>query len=937
MTSPTLANIPKEIQDRILTIIDQLVNELRTNGVEHRSSEEDLLESDLGISSLERVELLMRIEKAFNVDFDDNAMTEANTPRDLAAMVVSAGQTNVKPKTQIQETTIKTTTSPVSATTLIDALKLHADHTPDRVHIKLREDNGKTSLITYGALWNESVDIAAGLKKKGLITGETVAIMLRTERAFFSSFFGTLLAGGVPVPMYPPVRADRIEEHAQRQIGILQNSQARVMITFTEIKRLTELLVSQVPSLLGVVTPAQLSEENQNFSENSLSNNSDGGTPALIQYTSGSTGNPKGVLLTNQNLLANIRALQKGLDIQSDDIAVSWLPLYHDMGLIGAWLGTLYLGTPLILMSPLAFLAKPVRWLNALHENRATISAAPNFAYNLCTQRISDDDLAGLDLSTVRYLLNGAESVHPKSLQRFIDRFTPYGLRSEALSPVYGLAECSLGLAVTPPGSGAQIDTIDRVEFQRTGCANPTDLKNSKTLQIVSCGLALPDHKIRVVNKDRVPVPDRIQGRVQFCGPSATTGYYRNSEASKKLIGQDGWLETGDLGYLVNGEIFLTGRHKDLIISGGRNIHPHEAEETASSVTGVRKGCVAAFGVHQVDKGTEQFVIVAETKLKVSAEQQKVQSEITERVVSTLGVPPDLVVLAPPGAVRKTSSGKIRRGATRDAFLSGHISRGRSSTASQWGRLAVRHCISLSLKVIGALAKGGYSLYVLLLFLSTTPFLWALLSIGPKGSWGTRLIGKWTWQMFRFSGCRINVKGLKNIDTLKPSIFVANHASYLDPALMMSVLPVTPRFAAKARLAQYPILGTVLRRGNHITLDKSSVSKKIDGAAAVLEPLKNDESLFIFPEGTFVAKTGLLPFRLGAFRAATETGRPIVPIAISGTRRIFPAGTFLMRPGQINITIGSPLSPSGKDWQAILKLRDRAYTAIEREVDDPNY
>ena len=909
------------VEQQVLDVVTELVTELR-GGVPAAVARGDSLEADLGISSLERVELLIRLERAFAVRLGDAAMSGAETPADLAAAIAEADAAPEERRPERRAAGGAGIASAANARTVVEALAWHAERTPERIHIHLREDDGNETPLTYGWLWREAQAVAGGLAERGLGRGDTVAIMLRTEERFFPTFAGTLMAGCVPVPLYPPFRPDRIEEYVGRQVAILRNAGARVLVTFREVARVAGLLVRQVPSLEAVVAAEDAIGEPRRPVPATA------GDPALIQYTSGSTGQPKGVLLSHDNLLANIRALERRFAITAQDVGVSWLPLYHDMGLIGAWLGPLYFGAPLALMSPLAFLARPVRWLQALDAHRGTLSPAPNFAFDLCTTRIADEELDGLDLSAARVLLNGSEPVSPETLRRFLDRFAPCGLDPGAVYPVYGLAECSLGLSTPALGSAIRIDRVRRSTFQASGRAEPAADDDPGALRFVSCGRALPDHELAVFGPDGNPAPDRVQGRVRFRGPSTTRGYYRNAEATRGLVGADGWLDSGDLGYLAGGDLFLTGRAKDLIIKAGRNFYPHEAEALAGGVPGIRTGCVAAFGAADAERGTEQFVIVAETRTANDAARGALVQAVTREVGLALGVAPDRVVLAPPGSVAKTSSGKIRRGATRDAWLAGRIGRTRAGVAAQWLRLGAAAAAATAAAWTSRAARALFTGYVLTAVLATAPIGWGLLLLVPRGRGADRIVGGWNRLVMRLSGCPLEIVGRESVPTGGPVVFVANHASFIDSPVMMSALPVAVRFAVKARLGAYPLIGLAIRKGNHIRLGKRDQSERVENAATIRAPLDAGTPLFVFPEGTFEAAPRLLPFRLGAFRAAVDAGCPVVPVAIRGTRHIWPAETWLLRRGRVRVTFGAPLRAAGSDWSEIVRLRDAARAFI---------
>ena len=291
---------------------------------------------------------------------------------------------------------------------------------------------------------------------------------------------------------------------------------------------------------------------------------------------------------------------------------LSWLPLYHDMGLIGAWLGSLYFAMPLVLMPPTAFLGRPSRWLTRLHEHRATISGAPNFAYEMCVSRVRDEQIAGIDLSSWRLAFNGAEPVSPNAVRRFTERFAKYGFRPQAMAPAYGLAEAGVCLTVPPLDRGPLFERVERDAYQRRGEALPAQPDDASALEFISSGQALPGYQLRIADDSGRELPDRREGRVEFRGPSATRGYMRNPEATARLFHGD-WLDTGDLGYVVGGDLFITSRVKDLIKRAGRNIYPYEVEETVGNLPGVRKGCVAAFGSSDAVARTEKLVVVAET------------------------------------------------------------------------------------------------------------------------------------------------------------------------------------------------------------------------------------------------------------------------------------------------------------------------------------
>ena len=917
------------VERRVLGIVAGLVGELGGPPAARAPGLDDVLDRDLGLGSLERVELLLRIEKACGVRLPDSVMAEASTTRDLARAVWEGAPRGIEIEPEISRLPGPGVPAPVSAGTLVDVLAWQAEAHPERAHILLRQEDGGERPITYGDLWRGAQAAAGGFRRLGVDPGATVALMLRTEPAFFEAFFGALLAGLVPVPIYPPFRRDHIEEYARRQTGILANAQARALVTFEEGLPVGRLLRSLVPSIRAVTTlPALAAAQRLPLPHASPED------PALIQYTSGSTGEPKGVLLSHANLLANIRGIGEAIAVRPDDVAVSWLPLYHDMGLIGCWLAALYFGVPLVLLSPLAFLARPSRWLWALHAHRGTLSAAPNFAFDLCARKVSDEEIRGLDLSSWRLALNGSEAVSAETIERFIRRFADYGLKPEAVCPVYGLAEASVALTVPRLGAPPRIDCVGREAFERMRLAKPADQADPAALRFVGCGRPLPAHEIRVVDETARALAERMEGRIEFRGPSVTAGYFRNPAATRYAV-HDGWMDSGDLGYVADGDLFVTGRRKDLIIKAGRNLYPQEVEEIVASVPGIRRGCVAAFGVADPAIGTERLIVVAESRETLTAERARLEAAAQDRVVAALGIPADTVMIGQPGMVLKTSSGKIRRGATREAYLRGELGRRRASAHTQWWRL-LRGTLGDRLgRAAAHVSDWALASYLGALLLLTMPALWLGVLVAPGERAASRLVRLWCQIILALSGCGIRVEGAEHLRAAGPAILASNHASYLDVALLIAALPGQYRFVAKRELLRWPLVGHIIRKTGHLTVERARAPQSVADAERVTEALRSGTSVLVFPEGTFVRSPGILPFRLGAFKAAVETGAPVIPIVLRGTREVLPADAYLPRPGPLTVVAGPPFRPTGTGWPEMVHLRDETRNWIARRSREP--
>lgn len=917
---------PVDVEHGVLDIVQRLVSEV-SGIVGPRPELDDVLDRDLGISSLERVELLLRLEQTFGVRLPDAVMVDAATPQDLVTAIRKRAGVESESARLLSVPAVPSpsvpASIPTSARSLVDALRSHAERSGDRVHVHLRNDDGPETVITYGALATSATSIGGALRDLGIAAGDRVALMLRTERAFFETFVAALAIGAVPVPLYPPARTEDLLVYTRRQQGILQNAGARALVTFADAERIAKLIGSDVRSLEATVTADDLRSRNR---PPVVPIRAQPGDLALIQYTSGSTGDPKGVQLSHANLLANIRAVGQALDIRADDAGVSWLPLYHDMGLIGLWLGALYFGVPITVMSPLAFLARPSRWLHAIHAHRGTISAAPNFAFDLCARKITDAEIDGLDLSSWRIAINGSEAVRPDTIERFTQRFAPYGFQPTAMCPAYGLAESSVALTIGPVGRAPRVDAVARDPFERHGrieAASPTELH---ALRLVACGRPLSDHEVRIMNAAGQPCGERVVGHIQFRGPSMTRGYFRRPDATRAAM-HGGWMDSGDLGYQADGELFVTGRDKDLIIQGGRNLSAEEIEALVSEVAGIRPNCVAAFGVPDPIAGTERLVVVAETKETDTTKRQALQRAVRERLVSGIGTPPDVVVIVGARTVLKTSSGKIRRSAVRDAFVRGTL--GRRPPASQQQARLLLDAATASLRSTGSrLGDALFTIWIIVVSLATLPVLWAYIAIRRPGRHAARAAKCWSRCALTISGLRPHVVGAEHLCGLGSAVLIANHSSYVDPVVLMAAVPVDFHFVAKRTLEDYPVIGAVIRKAEHLTIQKAAMTDRLAGADAVAQRLRDGDRLVMFPEGTFVRRAGLLPFRLGAFRAAVDAGRPIVPIAIDGTRHVWPDEAWLFRPGRIAVTIGEPLTPQAPGWPEMVRLRDAAVAFV---------
>ena len=895
--------------EQLLTIVQQLATDTHP-GRSYTIALHTSFERDLGLDSLARVELMQRVGQAFGIELPGEALSEADTPGELLRFLGQAPPEQA-PGISTVLAGAQTAGIPERAQTLPEVLEWHAEHEPDRVHILLHDEQHEEHPISHRDLIDAARSIAAGLAMRGLQPKQTVALMLPTGRDYLASFFGVMLAGGIPVPIYPPARMAQIEDHLQRHSHILSNAEAVLLITVEQAKPVAIMLQAAVPSLAAIVTPSDL--------------HAPPGTPqyrpqgkdiAFLQYTSGSTGDPKGVMLTHANLLANIRALGQAAKATAGDVFVSWLPLYHDMGLIGAWFGSLYHGMPLVLMSPLAFLARPALWLQTITRHRGTISAAPNFAYELCVRHISDAALAGLDLSSWRLALNGAEPVSPATLESFAARFVRCGLRRQAITPVYGLAECSVGLAFPPLERGPRIDTIEREPFIRDGKALP--VTDAAALSIPSCGRALPGHEIRIVDEAGYELPERRIGRLEFRGPSATAGYYRNVEATRKLL-RDGWLDSGDHAYMTEGEVYVTGRVKDLIKRGGRNLYPYDLENAAGNVPGIRKGCVAVFASPDPATGSERLVIVAETRERDAPALARLRHTLNQTAIDVIGMPADDIVLVPPHSILKTSSGKIRRLASRQAYEQGKTAQPAAAPWLHAARFAAGATLARAKIIARKMVAWGYGCYVWAVFAALALVCGGLIIVLQRPAQGRRIARAGARLLFRLAGAHISAKDLDHLPR-EPHILLANHASYLDAVVLTALLPAPGyAFSAKHEFAGQPVMRSLLTGLGTLFIERFDVRRSTDDVNLMAAALRHGENIVVFPEGTFSREAGLKPFHSGAFIAAAQVSAPVVASGLRGTRAALRSGTWWPRRSAIEFEIGRVFPPPAGDWSATVR------------------
>ena len=543
-------------------------------------------------------------------------------------------------------------------------LLARATREPDRtaVHLLGSAARGKfrDEPVTLGEWSRGAGNCAAALVASGLRRGDRVLLCVPTGRAFLDGFLGASLIGAVPVPLPSLDGFARPTAFVNRLASVVRD--AAPSAVFADRRTAAHLRQSGLLNQgLPVIEPRSLAHR-----EAPEARPATGDEPALIQYTSGSTGTPRGVVITAANLASNVDAVGKALNVDHRDRMVSWLPLYHDMGLIGGLLAPVTHGVVCWLLSPLEFMLRPASWMEAVSEARATVTVAPNFAYGLVARKVADEDLKGLDLSSLRAAMNGAEPVDPAVAEAFCDRLAPMGFRRSSYLPVYGLAECTLAAAFPPLGRGVKVDHVLRDQLANgIAAAAPP---GPATIPVVSLGPPIDGHEITIVSvsPDHTPLPERRLGQIWIRGPSVSPWYYEQHHLHRERRTS---LRTGDVGYLADGELYVVDRLKDLVIVAGRSYSPSDIERAAELVDGVRAGRSVAFGITDIQLGTESLVVLAEVQPRSPAELLELADAVRTTVAEHVGLSPKEVRLLKPGSLARTSSGKLMRRDARDRYL----------------------------------------------------------------------------------------------------------------------------------------------------------------------------------------------------------------------------------------------------------------------------
>jgi fatty-acyl-CoA synthase len=529
--------------------------------------------------------------------------------------------------------------------------------------------SGDTGLtLPWAQLHDEARAMAAALQARGIAPGDHVAVLGPTSRALVTLIQATWLAGATVVILPLPMRLASIEEFVDQTRGRVLRADAALVALDADLAPFLDAQPGDPPQvLLDELTSAARQLGSARY--DAIKPDPHG--LAVLQFTSGSTSAPKGVMLPHEVFCANLDGIaERGrLDV-ANDVFVSWLPLYHDMGLVGLLGTTMTTGTALVLGAPQDFTARPARWMEWVSRYAGTVTAGPNFAYALAARSLARSE--PLDLSRLRVALNGAEPVDPATTRAFVDAGARHGLAPEAVFPAFGMAEVAIAGTFPEPGRGLRTDLVDRVVLETERYAAPAEAGADHAKEYVCLGRAIAGLELRVVEPATgAPLEDREVGELEIRGTSVTSGYYRDPDATAALF-RDGWMRTGDLAYLIDGELVLCGRIKDVIIAGGRNIFPEDVERAAAGVDGVRAGNVIAFGVDA--RRGEAMVVVAETRAAAgTAEPEAIRRQLADVAKRVSGLPPQAVILLPPGSLPKTSSGKLQRSLCRQRYLDGQL------------------------------------------------------------------------------------------------------------------------------------------------------------------------------------------------------------------------------------------------------------------------
>lgn len=542
--------------------------------------------------------------------------------------------------------------------TSVDSLPARIRAGARRGHSITFVTGGETVEVPWTQQLRESEGVAAALQSRGIGTGSHVALLGPTTRALVTAIEAVWLAGATVVVLPLPMRLGSLDEFVAQTRARIRAADVDLLLADADLAAFIEpsdddpplVLLTELEGDAGAFKTPEIAPDDL----------------AVLQFTSGSTSDPKGVMLPHRVILANLDGVAAAAEMDpDDDVLVSWLPLYHDMGLIGLMTLSMISGCRLVLGAPQDFMGAPARWMQWISDFGGTATAGPNFSYALAARALRR--MEGLDLSRWRIALNGAEPVDPETVEEFIAAAEPFGFRPGSAFPAFGMAEVAIGGTFPKPGRGIVVDTVDKAILEHERYAAPVEPGSEGSRGLAKLGTPIPGLEMRIVDPATGDVMrDREVGELQLRGTSVTPGYYKHPEATAATFTDDGWLKTGDLGYIVDEELVICGRIKDVIIVGGRNVFPEDVERAVANVDGVRAGNVIAFGI-EGRKGKEALVVVAETKATETAD--KVRQEVSIRVREAIGLPAEEIVLVQAGTLPKTSSGKLQRSLCRTKFL----------------------------------------------------------------------------------------------------------------------------------------------------------------------------------------------------------------------------------------------------------------------------